>query len=287
MGEHVFPTQKYPLIYKTLKERYKIPHQNFREATPASDEDILLVHNCEYLNKLKNMRLSFEELIQLEIPLTREVLEAAMICVQGTIIASGVALEEKIGIHIGGGFHHAFPDHGEGFCIFNDEAVAIRKLQKENLIKRALVIDCDLHQGNGTAYIFKNDSSVFTFSIHQQNNYPFYKPPSNLDIGLPDGVGDETYLNFLKDNIPRIIKEFKPDFIMYQAGADPYERDQLGGLRLTKVGLRKRDEIIFAQAKKNNVPITVVLGGGYAYNISDTVQIHCNTILAGMEMLLI
>lgn len=285
LGPHVFPTQKYRLIKELLSQRFGLKEDDFVLPNPASKEIVCLVHTQEYFEKLKNNLLSLEELLRLEIPMNEEIFTASLICVEGTCLASLYALENGLGIHIGGGFHHAFPDHGEGFCVFNDIAIAVKRLIKERLIKKAMVIDCDLHQGNGTAFIFQKEKNVFTFSIHQENNYPFYKPPSSLDIGLEDGAGDKEYLKVLRENIPLIIKEFKPEFILYQAGADPYENDQLGGLRLTKEGLKERDRFIFIQAKENNIPIALTLGGGYALDLHDTVEIHFNTIGEALKVM--
>ncbi len=285
LGNHVFPTVKYDRIKDLLSRQLSLKDDSFISPPPAAEETVCLVHTQKYFRKLKANRLSAEELLRLEIPMDGRIFAASLICVEGSCLAGRYALEKGLGIHIGGGFHHSFPDHGEGFCVFNDMAVAIRKLQKEKLIKKALAVDCDLHQGNGTAFIFKGDNSVFTFSIHQENNYPFPKPPSSLDIGLEDGVSDEIYLRFLTGHLPGIIKNFKPDFIMYQAGADPYEKDQLGGLRLTKEGLRRRDAFVFSQAKENNIPIAVTLGGGYAFDVNDTVEVHCNTITEGIKII--
>jgi acetoin utilization deacetylase AcuC-like enzyme len=185
-------------------------------------------------------------------------------------------------MNLTGGFHHAFPDHAEGFCYVNDVAVAIRKLQLERRIKRALVVDCDLHQGNGTAYIFRGDPDVFTFSIHQEKLYPV-KQRSSLDIGLPNLAGDAEYFGHLERHVPRIMEEFRPDIVFYLAGADPYEGDQLGSLRLTMKGLRRRDELVFKECAGRAVPICVVVAGGYAFHAEDTIQIHCNTCKALME----
>lgn len=199
-------------------------------------------------------------------------------------MTSQIALKEKIAIHLGGGFHHAFADRGCGFCVFNDIAIAVARLKYEGLIKRALIIDCDLHQGNGTAEIFRDDESVFTFSMHQENNYPLIKPPSDIDIGLADGTGDREYLKVLEENIPHIIAKFKPHLILYVAGSDPYKFDQLGGLALSIEGLKKRDEFIFTCAQNNLVPIAVVLAGGYAVDLQDTVQIHFNTVTTALSI---
>lgn len=281
---HVFPTLKYPGIKKKLIEKEIAKEKDFIDPGFAQDEDILLVHTKEYLEKIKNGKLTLHEIYQLELPYSPELRDASLICVQGTILAGFEALNSGLGIHIGGGFHHAFPNHGEGFCVFNDIAVAIAKLLKEKKINKAMTIDCDLHQGNGTAYIFKNEPRVYTFSIHQESNYPAVKPPSKLDIGVDDGCTDETYLNKLKENIPGILDDFKPELIVYVAGADPYQDDQIGGLDLTKEGLKKRDEFVFSEAKKRKVPVAVVLAGGYAYKLEDTVEIHTNTIETGLQI---
>jgi len=284
LGGHVFPTLKYPGIKKKLIEKKLAKGNDFIDPGFAPEEDILLVHTKEYLEKIKNGKLNIQEIYQLEVPYSPGLRDASLICVQGTILAGFEALNSGLGIHIGGGFHHAFPDHGEGFCVFNDIAVGICKLLKEKKISKAMTIDCDLHQGNGTAYIFKNESRVFTFSIHQENNYPAVKPPSNLDIGVEDGCDDETYLRRLEENIPRILDDFKPELIVYVAGADPYQEDQLGGLSLTKEGLKKRDEFVFSECKKQKIPVVVVLAGGYAYKLEDTVEIHTNTIETGLKI---
>lgn len=285
IGQHVFPTSKYKLIKDqiirdpSLKERV-----DFVAPRKAREEDILLAHDKSYMHKLKTGTLSREEMVRMELPYSKQLVDASMFCCGGTILATEIALKDMLGLHIGGGFHHAFPDHGEGFCVLNDIAVAVKRLIKYGPVARALVVDCDLHHGNGTAAIFANDKSVFTFSIHQENNYPFLKPPSRLDIGLEDGAGDSEYLYALSENIPSIIREFRPEFIMYVAGADPYKEDSLGGLKLTKDGLKERDEFIFKQAKASSIPLAVVLAGGYAFSESDTVDIHCNTIKSGIKL---
>lgn len=285
IGNHIFPTTKYKLIYNRLKSENLLREEDLIIPHQAGDEDILRIHTQEYVNKLKKGTLSYEELLTLELPYSSQLVRASYTSAQGTILAAQQALKEKVAIHLGGGFHHAFPDHGEGFCVFNDIAIAIAKLKYDSHIKRALVIDCDLHQGNGTAEIFKNEVDVFTFSIHQENNYPFVKPPSNLDIGLADGTDDKEYLRQLRKNIPRIIADFKPELILYVAGSDPYKFDQLGGLALSLEGLKKRDEFIFGYAQDYSVPIAVVLAGGYAMNLEDTVQIHFNTVKAALSVM--
>ena len=283
IGMHVFPTEKYRMVKDLLVEKDGFTGENFIAPKPARDEDVLLVHTPAYLTKLKTGRLSLEEQMRLELPYSKALIEASLACVDGSVMASRIALEDGVGIHLGGGFHHAFPDHGEGFCVFNDIAVAIRRLKHEGSIKKAMVIDCDLHQGNGTAFIFAGDESVFTFSIHQENNYPFPKPPSTLDVDLEDGAGDQRYLDELRAHIPKIINDFKPDLIIYVAGADPYKEDQVGNLGLSMDGLRKRDELIFTTAHSVRIPVAVVLAGGYAVRKEDTAMIHYTTVKTGLR----
>jgi acetoin utilization deacetylase AcuC-like enzyme len=285
IGSHVFPTLKYNLIKDRLQKQSAFKGRlRFVPPAPARDESVLLVHDAGYLRKLKDGALTDEEIIRLEMPFSKELVRASLLCCGGTILASDIALGGKLGIHIGGGFHHAFPGHGEGFCVLNDIAVAARRAVRTKRVKKALIIDCDLHQGNGTAAIFKDDPDVFTFSIHQENNYPFFKPKSNLDIGLRDRATDGEYMAALEASIPKIISDFQPELVIYAAGADPYKDDRIGGLSLTREGLRRRDEFVYNQAKNFAVPIAVVLAGGYAYNKEDTAEIHYNTIEAGLKI---
>ncbi|MDH5744773.1 MAG: histone deacetylase, partial [Candidatus Aminicenantes bacterium] len=211
IGAHVFPTEKYGLIKKRLIKQGLFKEDDFLSPPMPDEKDVLSVHTEEYLNKLKKGKLSMMEILTMELPYSQELVEASLLCVGGTIEACDNAIESGLGIHIGGGFHHAFPDHGEGFCVLNDIACGVKHLQGAQKIVKALIVDCDLHQGNGTAYIFREDRSVFTFSIHQENNYPAIKPPSDLDIGLADGASDEEYLQNLKENIPKIIDSFQPE----------------------------------------------------------------------------
>jgi acetoin utilization deacetylase AcuC-like enzyme len=283
IGEHVFPLKKYRLIYEKLlamgakKENFLIPQ-------PAEAEDLLLVHSSKYLNKLKKGNLSDSEILTMELPYTPELLEFACLYVGGTILASENALEDGLAVHIGGGFHHAFPDHGEGFCVFNDVAVAAEKMKSEGKIGRAMVVDCDVHQGNGNALFFAKRDYVFTFSIHQMDIYPAEKPPSTVDIGLWFGDGDEKYLPQLRSNFPRLFTEFKPDIVFFLAGADPYEKDQLGGLKVTVEGLKERDKIIIEEARKLDIPVVILFAGGYAFDVLETVQIHLNTIKVAQKI---
>jgi acetoin utilization deacetylase AcuC-like enzyme len=285
LGLHVFPTAKYRLVCERLIEFGLVQPSDIVEPQPASWDDLALVHSAEYLAKLRDGTMSDEDVAQLELPWSREMVDGFRVMVGGTIQAAliGCGLEvgsEKLevgsSIHIGGGLHHAFPNHGEGFCPFNDVAVAIRVLQARGL-ERAAVIDLDVHHGNGTAFIFESDPRVFTFSMHQQHNYPMWKPRSTLDIGLPDGVHDATYLRELEAALPRVMAD-NPQCVFYLAGADPYEDDQLGGLRLTKDGLRRRDRLVFDAVRAAGVRLVVTLAGGYARKVEDTVAIHVATI---------
>jgi acetoin utilization deacetylase AcuC-like enzyme len=284
-GDHVFPTQKYRMIRdRLLAEKFAAP-ADFLDPEPASDEDILRVHEPAWVSALKNGTLSYEQILRLEVPYSRKMVEAFWLSAGGTILAAQHALRDRAGFNIGGGFHHAFPGHGEGFCAIHDVAVAIRRLQADKLITRAMVIDVDVHHGNGTAGIFAGDESVFTISIHQFNNYPASKPASTVDIHLRDGTGDAEYFERLHAAARAAISSFRPDLLMYVAGADPYCEDQLGGLALTLDGLKARDTMIFELAREHRVPVCVTLAGGYAVNVEDTVTIHCNTARAAADVI--
>jgi len=256
---------------------------DFFEPQAATDQDVLLVHTAEWVSKLKTGTLSEAEIARLEIPYSPEMVRAAWLCAGGSILAGRKALASRMAVNIGGGFHHAFPDHGEGFCAIHDVAIAIRKLQAEDAIARAMTVDLDVHHGNGTAYIFSRDSSVLTFSMHQENNYPLDKPPSDVDVNLRDGCEDQEYLHLLRENLWHALSAFQPDLIFYLAGADPYREDQLGGLSLTLAGLQERDRIVFSVAGQRNVPVAVTLAGGYAQDVKDTIAIHVGTVRAALE----
>jgi acetoin utilization deacetylase AcuC-like enzyme len=279
IGAHVFPTIKYQLVQRALAAAGGFA---FVEPEPASWDDLALVHTGGYLHQLREGEFSPQELMALEVPWSPEVVEGFRLMTGGTLLAARDAMQQGIGMHIGGGFHHAFANHGEGFCLFNDVAVAIRLLQRDALIRRAVVIDCDVHHGNGTAMIFDGDPDVFTFSIHQQHNYPVFKPRSALDIGLDDRTGDEAYLSKLGTALPKVFA-FKPDVVFYLAGADPYEDDQLGGLSLTQDGLRERDRLVFTSCRKAERPVVLTLAGGYARRVSDTVAIHAATFAEAVQ----
>jgi acetoin utilization deacetylase AcuC-like enzyme len=283
VGKHVFPIKKYRALYERLlllgarKEDFIIPE-------PASDADVLLVHSHRYVKKLKTASLSSAEIAMIELPFSLELVHFAWLMTGGTILTARLALERGLAVHLGGGFHHAFHDHGEGFCVLNDVAVAVEALKKEGAVERTMVVDCDLHQGNGTAHILSGKGHAFTFSIHQMDLYPSNKPPSTVDVGLWAGDGDEEYLTALRAHFPRLYQEYKPDLVLYLAGADPFEGDQLGSLRLTKDGLRQRDFIVIGEARRLRLPVAVVLAGGYAAELEDTVGIHLNTIRVAQKV---
>lgn len=283
LGVHVFPSQKYRLVRDRLLADGLVTPEDFLEPARATDSDFLRVHSQEYLYKLKTGSLTREEILRLEVPYSKELMEACWLAAGGSILAGQRALEDGWAVNIGGGFHHAYPDHGEGFCVIHDVAVAIRRLQFDSAIERAMVVDTDVHQGNGTAAIFRGDGTVFTLSIHQENNYPYPKPPSTIDINLPDRIGDDDYLAILEKHLDRAFHEFSPQILFYVAGADPYCEDQLGGLAMTMKGLARRDALVFDYARRNKVPVAITLAGGYARRVADTVQIHVQTILAARD----
>lgn len=281
IGAHVFPIEKYRLIVEALLKQ-QIPASAFVEPIAATRQQLLRVHSGDYLNDLAQSRWTPRTLYS-ELPLTEEIVDLAMLSCGGSIMAAEAALQEGAAVHIGGGFHHAFAEKAEGFCYLNDLAVAVREMQAQKKVHKAMVIDCDLHQGNGTAKIFQQDETVFTFSIHQRDLYPI-KEASDLDIHLENGTGDDEYLRNLHAHIPALLDNFRPELILYQAGADPYEYDQLGDLKLTIDGLSERDRLIFQWAKDCSIPIAATMGGGYAYNTADTVAIHTNTCLAAWKI---
>jgi len=283
LGNHVFPSIKYRLIKEKLLRDRVVDAQDFIEPPAASEDDIALVHHREYIRKLQAGKLSYLEILRLEIPYSAELVRAVWLGAGGSILAGRLALQDGAAVNVGGGFHHAYPDHGEGFCVLNDFAIGIRRLQKDKAIERAMTVDCDVHQGNGTAAIFAGDHTVFTLSIHQENNYPYPKPPSTLDINLHDGVEDPEYLQELETGLDHALRQFQPDLIYYVAGADPYRDDQLGGLKLSVEGLDRRDRLVFGKARAKNIPVAVTLAGGYARRVEDTIEIHTNTIKVAME----
>jgi acetoin utilization deacetylase AcuC-like enzyme len=311
IGSHVFPAEKYKHIHDRLLASGTAEPSDFVTPRPATDQDVLLVHTPQYVEKLKTGTLSAREQMELEVPFSPALVKAFWLAAGGSILAADYALGDGIAISIGGGFHHAFPDHGEGFCMIHDVAIAIRHMQRDGKIRYAMSVDCDVHQGNGTAAIFaaprtaseplpsvptstltsaktemrsSHTGDVFTISLHQENNYPAWKPPSSIDINLPDEIGDDDYLAWLDNALSSGLRQFDPDLLCYIAGADPYREDQLGGLSLTIDGLKKRDELVFRVAKARGIPVMVTLAGGYARDVEDTVTIHCNTVIAATEV---
>lgn len=285
LGEHIFPSQKYRLVRERLLADGFACEDDFIEPEPAPQEDLLAVHNRSWVERLSAGALSFYDILKLEIPYSRQMVQAFFLAAGGTTLAARCALKDGAGFNISGGFHHAFPDHGEGFCAVNDIAVAIRRLQRDGLIARAMVVDCDVHHGNGTVGVFADDPTVFTISIHQLNNYPAEKPPSNIDVNLADEVGDEEYLARLREAYLPALADFLPQLVVYVAGADPYCQDQLGGLALSLEGLKARDRLVLATALMHKIPVAVALAGGYAVEIEDTITIHSNTAKACKEAL--
>jgi len=312
IGAHVFPSEKYKRIRDRLIESGVAAPSDFVAPRPASDQDVLLVHTPQYVTKLKTGTLSAREELQMEIPYSPELVRAFWLAAGGSILAADYALNDGVCVSLGGGFHHAFPDHGEGFCMIHDVAIAIRRMQRDGKIRTAMTVDCDVHQGNGTAVIFAgarvpgdplpsvaaptlgaanpakvrhdNAGDVFTISLHQENNYPQWKPPSSIDVDLPDEIGDADYLAWLDNALSSGLRQFKPDLLCYIAGADPYREDQLGGLSLTIEGLKKRDELVFRVAKARAIPVMVTMAGGYALKLNDTITIHSNTVVAAKEV---
>jgi acetoin utilization deacetylase AcuC-like enzyme len=316
IGPHVFPTRKYELVHARLLEMGVVRPSDVVEPRLATWDELALVHTGAYLTAMRDGTLSHEDLAQLELPWSEEIVDGFRLMVGGTIEAALIAcgLEEfgirnsecgisqaqdalqtefgipnsecRIACHLGGGLHHAFPNHGEGFCPFNDVAVAVRVLQQRG-VSRVAIVDLDVHHGNGTAFIFNPrgeespgenaDGAVFTFSMHQQHNYPMWKPRGSLDVGLPDGAGDAAFLRELERALPRVLAHH-PQCVFYLAGADPYENDQLGGLRLTKDGLRQRDRMVVTAVRGAGIPLVVTLAGGYAMRVEDTVDIHVATV---------
>ena len=319
LGNHVFPAVKFKLIREKCLQEGIAVEADFLEPQPAPDEDILRVHTQEWVRKLKTGKLSPWEILRLEVPYSPQLVRAFWLSAGGSTLAARRALADACGFNLGGGFHHAFADHGEGFCVLNDVAVALRVLQAAGEIQTAMVVDLDVHHGNGTAAIFASDPTVFTLSMHQENNYPYPKPPSDIDVGLDDFTGDDTYLRQLTQALDKAFDQFakeapkrtplsrpeftpslsraesrgasagtaspKPDLIFYLAGADPYREDQLGGLSLTLEGLQERDRMVIEAARTRSIPIAITFAGGYARRVSDTVEIHLNTILAARKTL--
>ncbi len=281
---HRFPMIKYELIPEQLIYEGTISEDNLFQPEPATEETILLTHDAQYWNKLKALDLSAKEIRKIGFPLSEQLIRRGTYISQGTIQCALYAQTHGIAMNIAGGTHHSFTDHGEGFCILNDIAMAANYLIDKNLAKKILVVDLDVHQGNGTAQIFKEEQKVFTFSMHGAKNYPTKKETSDLDIGLPDKTGDDFYLSKLIETLPQLIDQVQPDFIFYLSGVDVLKTDKLGRLNLSMEGCKKRDEIVFKQCLKNKIPVAVSMGGGYSERIAHIIEAHANTFRLAQEI---
>jgi len=296
IGAHVFPTRKYRLVRERLLAEGVVGEEAFVRPEPVDDRVLGTVHTAEFLRQIREDDFSLQERLTLEVPSSKEVAEAMRLCCGGTVLACRLALHGRgadggrdleprvrraagspVAVHLGGGFHHAFPDHGEGFCLLNDVAVAAAELLASGDVGRIAVVDLDVHHGNGTAAALAEEERAFTFSMHQERNYPAVKPPSDLDVGLPDGMDDQSYLDLLERHLPEVLDAARAELVLYLAGADPYCEDQLGGLGLTVDGLRTRDRMVLEASRSSGAAVAVVLAGGYALDTSDTVEIHLNT----------
>jgi acetoin utilization deacetylase AcuC-like enzyme len=285
LGGHVFPSRKYRWLRDRMLQTGFAGEDDFVAPNPIPEADLMLAHDAAWVRKLRDGALSYSEILRLEIPYSRRMVDGFFLAAAGTTLAARLALDQSVCYHLGGGFHHAFAGRGEGFCAINDMAVAIRVLERDALIRRAMVVDCDVHHGNGTASIFARDPSVFTLSIHQLDNYPAEKPPSDVDIDLDTGTGDWEYLERLRAGLTDALARFSPDLMIYVAGADPYRDDQLGGLDLTFQGLEARDRQVIGTALQRRIPVAIVLAGGYARNVEDTIAIHAATAAVARDLL--
>jgi acetoin utilization deacetylase AcuC-like enzyme len=279
-AHHTFPIQKYRLIHEQLLAEGTLTPQEVLQPTLAHSDDIRLVHTAAYWGNLAAGTLPANAVRRIGLPWSEALVRRARASTQGTLTAARIAIRDRVAINLAGGTHHAFPDRGEGYCVLNDIAIAIRCLQRDAWMQRMAIIDCDVHQGNGTAAIFADEPDVYTFSIHGANNYPLVKIPGRQDIALPDGTRDEEYLLALQEALPKILIDFHPGLVFYLAGVDPHERDRLGRLRLTHEGLYRRDEYVLQTCRDAAVPVAISLGGGYGQELQDTVEAHCNTVRA-------
>lgn len=274
---HRFPMLKYQLIPEQLMHEGTYNSAHFFSPASCSKETVLRTHDTEYLNKLLNQTLSASEQRKIGFPQSPELTQRELIITQGTIDCALSAQKNGVALNVAGGTHHAFAERGEGFCLLNDMAVASNYLLDKNLAAKILIIDLDVHQGNGTAKLMENEPRVFTFSMHGAHNYPFHKEKSDLDIGLLDGTDGPTYLKLLTETLPKLINEFQPDFAFYLSGVDVLDTDKFGKLKLSIADCKQRDKIVFETLKKNQIPVAVALGGGYSPDIKTIVEAHCNT----------
>jgi len=280
---HRFPMPKYALLHDRLRKA-NILGLELCASSPSDEAHILTVHSIDYYQKVVQGRLTEKEMRRIGFPWSPDLVIRSLHSVGGTIDACRAAVQEGISVNLAGGTHHAYPDHGEGYCVFNDVAIASLTMLNESLVGKVLILDCDVHQGNGTAVIFSNDPRVFTFSVHGQKNFPFHKEISDLDIALPDGSGDEAFLEAIRIGIPESVKLAQADLVIYIAGADPFVEDRLGRLSMTKAGLAERDMWVLEFCREHDLPVAIVMGGGYACRIEDVVDIHMQTIRIAAEL---
>ncbi len=282
---HRFPAGKYTLLRERVSQTGLVRESDLKVPDPATVEQLTLVHTQDYVMRVVEGKLSEKEIRRIGFPWSPQLVERSRRSVGGTIAACRAALDDRVAANLAGGTHHAYADHGEGYCVFNDIAVAARVLQSENRLEKVVVLDCDVHQGNGTAAIFLHDPCVFTFSIHGEKNFPFHKEPSDLDIALPDGAQDEQYLEALRWGVRRSLTLAGAELAIYLAGADPFSGDKLGRLSLSKEGLAQRDRIVFELCSDAGLPVAITLSGGYGKRIEDTVDIHYRTLQLAREIL--
>ena len=280
---HVFPIRKFELVRDKLLAEGTLEPAELSEPAPAPLEDVLLVHTTDYITRLCDGTLTPKELRRLGLPWSESLVQRSFYAAGGTLAAARASLANGYSSNLAGGTHHSFVDRGEGFCVLNDVAIAIRAMRARKLIRRAAIVDCDVHQGNGTATIFAGDNDTFTFSIHGANNYPLFKARSTLDVELVDGTSDTEYLETLADHLPAVFAH-DPEIVFYLAGADPYKGDKLGRLALSIEGLRERDAYVLRECYEREVPVVTVMSGGYGEDINDTIEIHCNTIRVVKEV---
>lgn len=282
---HPFPMEKYPRTFERLIREGTLRCSRLIQPSPLPDASLEAAHSSSYVSRVAHGLLSPQEVRRLGFPWSPPLVRRARSAAGGTLIACHIALAEGIGVNLAGGSHHAFPDRGEGFCVFNDVAVAIRTLQGQRRIRRAAVIDCDVHQGNGTAAMFQDDPDVLTFSIHGANNYPYCQVPSTMDIALPDGTPDDAYMEAVEGHLPNLLRTFQPELVLYVAGVDPYRGDRLGRLKLSLKGLEQRDAFVLGLCRAWRVPVAVTFAGGYAVNVDDAVEAHCQTVRVARALL--
>jgi acetoin utilization deacetylase AcuC-like enzyme len=282
--DHRFPARKFRLLREAIVAADVVPLRHLVVPTPVTDEQLLLAHSADYLRRVTNGELTALEMRRIGLPWSPQLVTRVRRACGGTLAACRAALEDGLAVNLAGGFHHAFRDYGQGYCLFNDIVIAARELRLEERLGKMVVLDCDVHQGNGTADLARGDDSLFTFSIHNVDNFPLRKVPGDLDVGLPDGTGDADYLAALEPAVHQALHAAQADLALYLAGADPYERDLLGRMALTREGLAARDRLVLELCRRAGLPVAVVMGGGYARDAEDTVDIHLQTVRIAAEM---